>query len=230
MALHYGKLQALGVNTSLSIPTPAGGCVDLQAAFLYLGTMLHSDGCVSGELCRRLGMAKGDFSALSKVWKHSNLSVRRKLEVFSALVEAKLLYSLVATCPRKADLRRLDGFQCRCLRQILRIPPAFVSRVSNKVILEKAGARPFSKKFSQRQLLMLGRIVRAPADNPLQKVSFIPGTLWSAANRYVRRVARPRKEWIASVLAEAYQVTGGTDLRDAVNNERPWRNAVLTHG
>ena len=227
MSLHYGKLQAMGINTTASIPTPVGGCVSLEEQLLYLGTTLHADGNASAELSRRIGMAKGDFTVLSKVWRHSNLYIRQKVEFVTALIETKLLYSLVATCLKKSDLRRLDGFQCRCMRQLLKIPPAYISRVFNKTVLQKAGVVSISVKLERRQLLMLGRVLRASHDNPMHVNSFIPGTLRSAADRYVRRVGRPRKEWICTVLENAYRLLQGkVDLMTAVSDEASWRQIV----
>ena len=39
----------------------------------------------------------------------------------------------------KSEYRRLDGFQARCLRQILKIQPAYYSRVSNATVRKITG-------------------------------------------------------------------------------------------
>ena len=46
------------------------------------------------EINRRIEMARADFDAVAKVWTHSSLTWKRKLHIFSALVESKLLYSM----------------------------------------------------------------------------------------------------------------------------------------
>ena len=79
MSLHYGKLQLLGVNNSTAVKTPAGGTVDAGNEVKYLGTALTSDGRAQSELARRIGMARGDFRTLAKVWRHSTLNRSRKL-------------------------------------------------------------------------------------------------------------------------------------------------------
>ena len=67
LELHYGKFQLLGVNTLEATETPVGGTVEPEQQICYLGTTLGSDGRASGEIARRIGMARGDFRVLSKV-------------------------------------------------------------------------------------------------------------------------------------------------------------------
>ena len=43
--------------------------------------------------------------------------------------------------------------------------------------------------------------------------TFVPGTLQTAAGRYVRRVGRPRKEWFTAVLPEAFRRLHGNAER-----------------
>ena len=137
------------------------------------------------------------------VWKHSSLTRLRKLDVFRSLVEAKLVYALGTGCYTKAELRRLDGFQARCLRNILRIAPAYWSRVSNEAVRQRAGWKPISELIFSRQLVMLGKILQSGHGCPLRKVSFVGDTLRPATDQYVRRVGRPRAEWVPRVLEEA---------------------------
>jgi hypothetical protein len=173
LSLHYGKLHLLGVNNSTSVRTPIGGKVEAAQGVTYLGTLLTSDGRINTELARRIGMARGHFRVLSKVWLHSTLNRPRKVKIFNSLITSKLLYSLAASCPLKGDLRRLDGFHCRCVRQIFGILPAFLSRISNAEVFRRAGCMPMSVLLRQRQMILLGRVLRAPVGNPLQSVSFV---------------------------------------------------------
>jgi hypothetical protein len=193
----------------------------------YLGSTISPDGRMSSEITRRIGIARADFRAVRQVWSHASLSRRRKLEIFTALIEAKLLYALSTGCFTKAELRRLDGFQARCLRIILKISPAYYSRISNEVVRQSAGFECASTKLSKRQLLLLGKIMRSPEGEPRRSSSFIPGTILAATERYVRRVGRPQKEWIPTALAEAYKV-GGSDLQTLTSNERMWKRLVLS--
>ena len=79
--------------------------------FIYLGSILTSDGKSNRELSRRIGSSKADFDALAKVWTHSSLTWTRKLDIYSSLVESKLLYAMATCCLTRTEERRLDGFR-----------------------------------------------------------------------------------------------------------------------
>ena len=150
------------------------------------------------------------------------------MRIYVTLVESKLLYGLTSMCMTKADSRRLDGFQARCLRQACGIPPSFISRVSNAIVRSIADHPSASSVLQQHQLQMLGRILRTTSAAPLSAVSFMPGTLRPATCRYIRRVGRPRKEWIPSVLQEAYRRNDGrVDLEAAAASPKHWKEAVV---
>ena len=125
--------------------------------------------------------------------------------MFDGLVQSKFLYGLVTCCFTIAEQRRINGFQAKCVRQIMGIAPSFISRVSNAEVLRRARARSPMDLLAQQQLMQLGKVLRAPPVSALHHTSLIPGTLQPATSRYVRRVGRPRKELIPTVLPEAFK-------------------------
>ena len=110
---------------------------------LYLGALISNDSRVESELSRKIGAAKADFNQLQQFWAHSSVSIRSKLQYFNVFIVVKLRYGLATVWLVTAQRRRLDGFVARCVRRILRIPSAFMSRVSNAVVLKWAGLKPF---------------------------------------------------------------------------------------
>ena len=115
--------------TESNLRSSQGDLVTDDGSLTYLGGLLTGDGRADSELSRRIGMATGDFRCLQKFWGHAGIGRKRKLELFHALVVSKLVYGLSTMCFVKAQRRRLDGFYARCLRRVLGIPAAFVSRV-----------------------------------------------------------------------------------------------------
>ena len=227
MEVHPAKFQLLQVRCNDKVCTEDGQQVSAVPSLDYLGSTLASDGSVAGELSRRIGIAKADFRTLCKVWRHSTLTRHERLSIFGALIESRLMYGLSTACFCKAELRRLNGFQARCLRTIMGIAPAFISRVSNETVLRCAHYEQASAKLSRQQLLLLGKILRSPLNTPLQEVSFIPGTLQPATDRYVRRVGRPCREWIPLTLRHAFQVTGtAADLISATEVPHHWKDTI----
>ena len=60
------------------------------------------------------------------------------------------------------------------------------------------------------QLVFFGKVARAPDEDVLRKLTFCPGSLDLAANRFIRRVGRPRNEWAPCLLKEALRIVGST--------------------
>ena len=190
--------------------------------------MLTADGHADSELSRRIGAAAGEFRTLRTFWSHANICKRRKLQLFHSLVASKLQYGLSTVWLVTAQRRRLDGFYVRCLRRILGVPPSFVSRVSNKAVLESAGVLPFSAQVLRRQLLLLGKVAFAPLDSPLRKDVFVENSLQPQIGRYIRRVGRPRQDWFTEVWKSGAGKLGG-DLRMRAllqSSEDSWRREI----
>ena len=95
-----------------------------------------------------------------------------KFQVDTACIVQKLLYGLDGAVLSKAGMKKLDAFHVRCIRKILRISPAFISRVTNKFVLQKMCALPLSQVLHARQLPFFGIIFRLPDHNALRQIDF----------------------------------------------------------
>ena len=193
----------------------------------YLGATLRADGDIKAELNKKLGLAWMDFCALEKLWNHSSVSIPRKCQFFQSIITSRLLYGLSSTWLNVASRRRLNGFQARCLRRVLRIKPSFVSRVSNQVVLEKAAQTTYESQLLRQQLILFGKVARGGADDSLRSMVFRPGSLLPAADAFVRNVGRPRSEWVKMLLPKADVLAGSRRaLENLVNDELCWKAAV----
>ena len=168
------------------------------------------------KVCKRFSM-----------WNHSSLPKDRKIRIYKAVVISRLLYGLSTAWLNVAELRRLNGFHCRCLRRILRIKPSYFSRVSNVQVLQEAEETPLGKQLLRSQLLFFGRVVRAPDTDPFRSLIFVAGSTELATSRYVRKVGRPRNEWAAMLQKECRKM--GAGHLQAIRVEQEWRRAVLNH-
>ena len=169
LSLHWRKTQALSVCTSTPLRRPDGSVIEDTGSLLYLGGLLTSCAGSQSELSRRLGLASAAFHTLRRLWNHSNVSRQDKLKYFQCFVVSILTYGLSTVYFTQAQMRRMDGFHARCLRRILCIPAAFVSRVSNRSVLEAAQAKPLSELLMDRQLQLFGRVLRSDIGDPLRK-------------------------------------------------------------
>ena len=168
LALHWGKVELLPVRSSCTIRAPNGHEIVKKDSIKYLGALLSSDGRIHSELARRIGAASADFKAIKRVWHHSTLSTHRKMKVFNACILSRAVYGLQTAWMNKAERRRIDGFPTRCLREILRIPHAYYSQISNDAIFQQAGAKPLSRQVLEQRLIYLHKVANLPSSSPIR--------------------------------------------------------------
>ena len=231
LSLNWSKVELLPLKTDCDIRTPSGQPIKKKSSIKYLGSTLAADGLIHNELARRLGCATADFKVLQRLWNHSTLSVKKKLQIFDACVISKLTYGLHVAWLNKAERRRLDGFHCRCLRSIMKIPMAFYSRVSNVEVLRRAQTRPVTTVLLERQLLYLHRLANLPGDSQLRRSVFRPGSFELQRPAGVRRVGRPRTNWADAVWAAALEAAGSEQALVSFLDTRisAWRGEVRRH-
>ena len=136
--------------------------------------------------------------------------MRRKLQFFNALSISQLLYGLSSVCLVDAQRRRLDGFHARCLRQLLRIPAAFVSRISNETLFQRAGVRRLSQRLVRRQLMLMGKVARCPVGHVMRANTFYRDTCQPVIGHFIRKRGRPRADWTSQMLKEGARLFGTT--------------------
>ena len=164
----------------------------------YSKVLVSCDGKATVEVSRRLGEAASTFKQLDRLWSRSSLGWKRKYKIYDSVVLSKLLYSLDSLWLLKADRARLDAFHCKSLRRIWGIPSAYISRVSNASVLQKASAKPLSQMLLCSQKKLYNKIVQYDASSFVKRLLFNEsGVLrdWSAR----RKRGRPRQQWARSV-------------------------------
>ena len=68
-------------------------------------------------------------------------------------------------------------FKQKCFRKILNIPHSFVSRISNKSVLEQSGRQEISSILTYRQLVLSGKIAALPSTDVRRQCVFSGQTL-----------------------------------------------------
>ena len=90
--------------------------------FKYLhGVYCSLDGSNTKELNNRIGRASAAFRELGKVWRDRNINVDTKMKFYNACVLSTLLYAAECWTLTERDEARLDAFDMRCQRKILRV-------------------------------------------------------------------------------------------------------------
>ena len=90
-------------------------------AFVYLGSLMTEDSDCSKEIKARLGKGKGTMTSLKNILKSHGISVATKTRLLKALICNIIYYGCEGWTIKKCDEKRINGFEMKALRQILRV-------------------------------------------------------------------------------------------------------------
>ena len=166
MELHWSKFKLLQVDGVYHLSAPGGTIIAPNEVMTYLGATLYGDGGVKRELNRKLGTAWGDFSKLSRLWNHLSLAKDRKIRIYKAVHQALVIQAehCMAQCCRTETIEWLP---LSMPTQNSADSAIIFSRASNMKVLQEAEETPLGKQLLRSQLLLFGRLVRAPDTDPL---------------------------------------------------------------
>lgn len=155
---------------------------------------------------------------LGVFWKSAACSVKWKLIIYDAVIRSKLVYGLCTTALTQAQIKRVDAFQMRGIRQILKKKThTFVNRANtNAALLEEASRRRFPeseekiKTFSEHYIkqgqALFGHVLRCSEEDPLRQVTFEPNSARPMLpEKY--RVGRPRLHWTIENMTQTWRST-----------------------
>ena len=89
--------------------------------FTYLGAVVSKEGGGGKDMDSRLNKAKAAFTKLNKVWNSNQISRKTNIKLYKSIVRPVLLYGCETWKIIKSDERKLDLFQFKCLKRIMRI-------------------------------------------------------------------------------------------------------------
>ena len=107
------------------------------------------------------------------------------------------------------------------------LQPSFLECQTRGYWQKQTNEAPLPRMLLRQQLLLYGRLVRAPDTDPLRRLAFIEGTSEPAAARFVRKVGRPRNTWAAMLQKECLKM--GAASRRSIHIQQDWQRAVYQH-
>ena len=126
---------------------------------MYLASAITGNLSIDSELNKRIGKAVMTLSwFVTHVSSNSKLSDHTKVNVYNACVISTLLYGNEPWTMRAHQEKKLNVFHMRCFRRILGITWHY--KVTNKVVLEKAGIPNVYTLLKQRRMRRLGHVTR----------------------------------------------------------------------
>ena len=126
--------------------------------FIYLGSSINGACNVDVELNRRTALASSAFSQLSKVWRNRNIRLPVKMRIYNACVLPVFSYGSETWQLTEKQEKKLDVFDQRCLRRILRV--RWQQRVSNAEIRRRSQQEALSVKTRKARLRWFGHVSR----------------------------------------------------------------------
>ena len=126
------KVLASGPITSWQID---GETVETVTDFIFLGSKITADGDCSHEIKRCLLLGRKAMTNLDSILKRRDITLAKKVRLVKAMVFPVVMYGCESWTIKKAEHRRIDAFEWRCWRRLLRV--SWTARTSNQSILKE---------------------------------------------------------------------------------------------
>ena len=101
----------------------------------FWGPKITADGDHSHEIKRSLLFGMKVMTNLDSIFKNRDITLPTKICLFTAMVFPVVMYGCESWTIRKAQHWRIDSFEPRCWRRLLRVP--WTARRSNQSILKE---------------------------------------------------------------------------------------------
>ena len=107
-----------------------------QYQTLFWGrSKITADGDCSHEIKRRLLLGRKVMTNLDSIFKSRDITLPTKVHLFKAMVFPVIVYGCKSWTVKKAEHRRIDAFELRCWRRVLRVP--WTAWRSNQAIVKE---------------------------------------------------------------------------------------------
>ena len=89
--------------------------------FVFLGSKISVDGDCSHEIKICLLLGRKVVTNLDSILKSQDIILPTKFHLVKAMVFLVVMYGCVSWAIKKAEGRRIDAFELRCCRRLLRV-------------------------------------------------------------------------------------------------------------
>ena len=211
------KTKHMRMNSRTNEPIKLQGQnIEEVEEFTYLGSMMTADGSCEREIHARLSKAGQAFATLRNMWKSVKICHKTKIRLFKSNVLSILLYGSESWKMTKTINHRLEVFQNRCLRKILKI--FWPNTISNVELHRRTSTQPITLEIKQRRWQWIGHVLRIPRTAIVRTAP-----RWTPDGKLVR--GRPKGTWRKTVERETKDLTWGK-LEKTSRDRLQWRALV----
>ena len=99
-----------------------GETVETVSDFIFGGSKITADGDCSHEIKRHLLLRRKVMTNLDCILKSRDITLPTKVHLLKAMVFPVVMYGCDSWTVKKAERRKIDGFELWCWRRLLRVP------------------------------------------------------------------------------------------------------------
>ena len=96
--------------------------VETVADFIFGSSKITADGDCSHEIKRRLLLGRKVMTNLESILKSRDITLPAKVRLVKAMVFPVVMYGCERWTIKKAECQRIDAFELKCWRRLLRVP------------------------------------------------------------------------------------------------------------
>ena len=181
------KIMASGPITSWEID---GETVETVSDFILGGSKITADGDCSHEIKRRLLFGRKTKTNLDSILKSRDITLPIKVCLVKAIVFSVVMYGCKSRTIKKAECRRIDGFELWCWRKLLRVP--WTARRSNQSILKE-----ISPEYSLEGVML--KLKLQYFGHLMQRTDSLENTLMLGKTEGRKERGRQRMRWLDDI-------------------------------
>ena len=215
LKLNYKKCELVTTETNPNVHFKNGTKVQKKNEVTYLGCDLNMEGNMYKELSKKIAITMQALKKLDIFWRHSNCTIRRKLILADAVFRSKVLYGIDSAQLNEPELKRLDTFQLKIFRKILKMKTTYVERRNtNKEVLRRvqeqverekprAKIKSFRESYRKSKQKRLARAIKK-TDTEIQNVTFRNREKLETWTNINRKKGRPKYRWTEKAIEEMW--------------------------
>jgi hypothetical protein len=141
LRLNFKKCLFLGMNRAKRRhPKFADGTkVPKESSAMYLGVKLSNKGSHAEDLSIRIKQTMATWNRMRSIWKLDRCRKRTRLQIYRATITTKLCYALETLYLTRAQRTKINAFQLKGLRRILKMDTTYIDRAkTNRKVYEAA--------------------------------------------------------------------------------------------